>query len=89
MEKSFLGNKENIEDSNSFTNNNSSLSFNSLRKSEKNISTSNDCLSDIEIDEEEGFVVNKLNLERFKKVEKNNLSILFDNFDAMLGLDQD
>lgn len=76
----------NIENTNSFSSSN--VSFNSLKKDQKsNLSNTNDCLSDIEIDEDEGFVVTKLNLDRLSKIEKNNLSIVFDNFDSILGLD--
>ena len=75
---------------NEFSNSHSSsnVSLNSFTKDKKNILINiNGCLSDIEIDENEGIVVNKLNLERLSKIENNNLSIVFDNFDSMIGLD--
>jgi len=81
-----LNKVENFDDSHSFSN--SSISFNSLKRSDKNITNSNEFLSDIENEEEEDcFMEKKLNLERLKKTEKNNLSIIFDNLDSILGYD--
>lgn len=56
-----------------------------MKRNEKNISYSNDCLSDVDIDDEEGFKINNINIERISKVEnRENLSIIFDKFDDLL-----
>jgi len=72
---------------NSYSVINSSNSVNSIRKNEKSLSNSNDNSSDNDIDQDEFMFKNEINFERLAKIEKNNLSIICDNFDEMIGLD--